>query len=111
MTNKELMEMIAAEEAGKKIECRVIGPKYGWALKEHRGWNTGAYEYRIAFEPPVAKIEFAGRFVLFDDAGREIVAVNTKTGKVKLRGNPNEAAKRFWRAVEMMYPGMKKTRE
>lgn len=63
------------------------------------------------FEPPVAKIEFAGRFVLFDDAGREIVAVNTKTGKVKLRGNPNKAAKRFWRAVEMMYPGMKKTRE
>lgn len=51
MNNKELLECVAAEEAGKKIECRVIGPKYGWALKKHSGWNTGAYEYRIAFEP------------------------------------------------------------
>lgn len=52
--------------------------------------------------PPVAKIEFAGRFVLFDEKGREIVVVNTKTGKVTLRGNPNAAAKRFWKAVELM---------
>ncbi|OQA28855.1 MAG: hypothetical protein BWY57_03441 [Betaproteobacteria bacterium ADurb.Bin341] len=36
MNNKELLECVAAEEAGKKIECRVIGPKYGWALKTHR---------------------------------------------------------------------------
>lgn len=51
MNNKDLMECIAAEEAGRKIECRVIGPKYGWALKTHSGWNTGTFEYRIAFEP------------------------------------------------------------
>lgn len=52
--------------------------------------------------PPVAKFEFAGRFVLFDEKGREIVVVNTRTGRVKLRGNPNAAAKRFWKAVELM---------
>ena len=52
--------------------------------------------------PPVAKFEFAGRFVLFDENGREIVVVNTRTGRVKLRGNPNAAAKRFWEAVELM---------
>lgn len=55
--------------------------------------------------PPVAKFEFAGRFVLFDEKGREIVAVDTRTGKVKLRGNPNAAAKRFWKAVELMKGG------
>lgn len=60
------------------------------------------------FEPTVARIEFSGRFILYDDSGREIVVVNTKTGKVKLRGNPNEAAKRFWKAVEMMHPKLTK---
>lgn len=55
-----------------------------------------------AVPPPIARFEFAGRFVLFDEKGRDIVAVDTRTGKVKLRGNPNEAAKRFWEAVEVM---------
>lgn len=72
---------------------------------------TGTLTFVKTVEPPVAKIEFSGRFILYDDAGREIVVVNTKTGKVKLRGNPNEAAKRFWKAVEMMYPGVKKAEE
>lgn len=52
--------------------------------------------------PPAARFELAGRFVLFDEKGREIVAVDTRTGRVKLRGNPNAAAKRFWKAVELM---------
>lgn len=52
--------------------------------------------------PPIAKFELSGRFVLYDEKGREIVAVNTRTGRVKLRGNPNAAAKRFWKAVEQM---------
>ncbi len=51
-------------------------------------------------------------FTLYGKTEADILAViDLNTGKVKLHGNPNEAAKRFWKAVEMMYPGMKKTRE
>lgn len=63
--------------------------------------SHGTFARIEPYPPPVARLEAAGRFVLFDDNGREIVSVNTKTGKVKLRGNPNEAAKRFWEAVEL----------
>lgn len=53
-------------------------------------------------KPPIVRFDCAGRFVLYDEKGRETVAVNTRTGRVKLRGNPNAAAKRFWEAVEVM---------
>ena len=54
MTNKELMECIAAEEAGKKIECNdfICTDNGEWEAKNHEGWNTGRYIYRIAPEPP-----------------------------------------------------------
>ena len=69
---------------------------------------TGTLTFAKIFEPPVARIEFTGWFILCDNSGREIVVVNTKTGKVKLRGNPNEAARQFWKAVETMHPGQLK---
>lgn len=50
MNNKELLEMIAAEEAGKKIEYRLMGLPDKWEQKDHTGWATQAFEYRIAPE-------------------------------------------------------------
>ena len=61
--------------------------------------STMAY---VTIQPMVARFSYAGFFILYDEKGREIVSVNTRTGKTKLRGNPNAAAKRFWKAVELM---------
>lgn len=41
--------------------------------------------------------------IIIVDEGKAIVTINTKTGKVKLNGNPNKAARIFWKAVERMY--------
>ena len=62
---------------------------------------TGTMEY-VPNQPMVARFDYAGFFILYDEKGREIVSVNTRTGKAELRGNPNAAAKRFWKAVELM---------
>jgi len=55
-----------------------------------------------SYEHPVAKITSSGKFILFNGSGSEIVAIDLNTGNVKMSGSPNEAAKRFWKAVEQM---------
>lgn len=59
--------------------------------------------------PPVAIIEPANKFRLCDDKGKDIAIIDLKTGKVTMRGNPNKAARQFWRAVEMMHGMMKES--
>ena len=60
-----------------------------------------------AFAKVPILIEYArftpkNKFILNDDHGKPLAIISLKTGKVKLFGNPNEAARRFWDAVEVM---------
>ena len=63
------------------------------------------FDVRFAKVPIL--IEYArftpkNKFILNDDHGKPLAIISLKTGKVKLFGNPNEAARRFWDAVEVM---------
>jgi len=60
---------------------------------------------------PPSEVE---RFLtLFDDHGKELVRISMKTGRVTASVDyaadaMNTAARQFWRAVELMFPGATK---
>lgn len=49
--------------------------------------------------PEILSLSASDFMTLFDTSGKQIVTINLKTGHVTLYGNPNEAAKIFWKAV------------
>ena len=68
MTNKELMECIAAEEAGKKIEWRAAcDPNDSWLSKEHEGWMLPSRIYRVAPEPVKKEGKWVRKEIVKDD--------------------------------------------
>lgn len=46
----------------------------------------------------------ANTITLLNAKGAPLVTIDTRTGKATLSGDPNEAARIFWRAVYLNYP-------
>lgn len=49
--------------------------------------------------PEILSLSASDFMTLFNTSGKQIVTINLNTGHVTLYGNPNEAAKIFWKAV------------
>lgn len=51
MTTQEMIEVLQAHSAGRKIQCRIIGGDEWILCCDDPVWNFSSYEYRVSREP------------------------------------------------------------